>query len=86
MEFDLQTILNFILGAVALFASVFAGKLKLKLSQVITLGKEFVEFSDKLQGAIADDKVTQPELVGLKKEWADVKNQFGVVVGKKQAN
>lgn len=85
MEFDFQTILNFVLGAIALFAGAFAGNVKLKLKQVVTLGKEFIQFSDKMNQYIEDDKVDKTEFTDLKAEWKDVKDNFAVVIGKKPA-
>ena len=82
---ETSTILTLIsvgLGLVATVATVFWGKARGKLKQVVDLFKQVYELVDAVFNMIEDNAIDQAELDTLKKEAADVKDAFKALVGK----
>lgn len=82
MELDVWTIVSAVLGLIAVVAGGFWLKAKGKLKHVADLVREAYEVVQKLYTALEDDKVTKEEVAELKKELADVKAAFLVLIGK----
>lgn len=79
---DWTVIVSAVLGVVAVVAGGFWLKAKGKLAQIASLVKEAYEVVAKINEVLADDKVEKSEVEALKKELADVKDAFKVLIGK----
>jgi len=82
---ELETIL-FIVSAVLTVAGAIFGtrwlKIKGKLSQIKSLGKEAVDVLIVAVDAVEDDKITKEETQAIVKEAKEVSAAFKVLIGK----
>ncbi len=83
-KFDFPTILNIVLSVLGVLLTGFMAKFKLKLSQVINLGRQVLEVGETAEAALADNAITAEEIAKIKKEAQDVKEAFAQVIAFKK--
>jgi len=79
---DVWTIISLILGVLATVFVAFWSKVKVKLSQILTAGKELLDVGSALNDALLDNKITPEEAAKIKKEWLEAKAAFKSLIGK----
>lgn len=80
---DLGTVLTVLLAGITTFIGVFWKKAKVKIGQLVSLGKELYQAGDVFEKALQDDKITKDEIESIKKEFQDVKDKFKALINKK---
>lgn len=83
-KFDFPTILNIVLSVLGVLLAGFMAKFKLKLNQVINLGRQVLEVGEVAEAALADNAITAEEISRIKKEAQDVKEAFAQVIAFKK--
>lgn len=71
MENLIATVGSFILGIAVV--SAFIAKYAPKVIKYITVAKEVADLADKMARALQDGNLTEDEVKGLVKEYADIK-------------
>ena len=79
---DWLTIVSIVLGAVATLFGVFFGKVKAKLTQIVTAAKEVIDVGRAFNDALADNVITKEEVEKLKTEWREALVALIAIIGK----
>ena len=75
-----STILTIALGLISTFLTGFWATSKGKIKAFINLGKDVFDVAEKFESAIEDEKITKQEIEEIKKELAEVKESWKVLV------